>query len=72
MSNPGGRPEDAVIAALDDDAALFSDIAEAIEAIVARQPPVEIRRELWRIIDAIVSAREIRIAGRAAYRKTRK
>ena len=67
-----GRAEDAVIAALDDDAAVFSDIAGAVAVISAHVPNVHIRRELRVILKAIRDAREVRITGRAAYQERRK
>ena len=66
-----GRPEDATIAALDDDAALFSQIAGAVSVITAHKPNREIRQELRRILHAVQAAKAIRIAGRAAYMERR-
>lgn len=71
MSAPG-RPEDEVLAALDDDAAVFSTIAGAVAVIAAHRPSREIRQELRRILTALETSRERRKAGRAAYSKTRK
>lgn len=62
-----GRPEDAVIASLEDDAAALSRILMAVEVIAAHKPKLEIRRELREILDAVRVAKEVRIAGRAAY-----
>lgn len=63
------RPEDATLAALDDDAAALSRILMAVEVIAAHQPKREIRKELREIIEAIKAAKQIRIEGRAAYTK---
>lgn len=69
MSEPHGRAEDRILAALDDDAAIFSQIAGAVEVIAAHQPRREIRAELRRILEEIAKARAIRIAGREAYKR---
>src|SRR5688572_25257498 len=59
-----GRPEDATLAALDDDSAVFSRILMAVEVIAAHHPKREIRVELREILEAVRKAREVRIAGR--------
>lgn len=66
------RPEDAVLAALDDDSAVFSRILMAVEVIAAHHPKREIRVELREILDAVRTARQTRVAGRAAYTEKRK
>ena len=75
MSEPvdtHGRSEDATLAALDDDAAVFSDIAGAVAVIAAHVPNVHIRRELRTILKAIQDARRIRVDGRAAYQEKKR
>jgi hypothetical protein len=67
-----GRPEDTVLAALDDDAAVFSQIAGAVAVIAAHRPNREIRRELRVILDALATARCVRRAGRASYQERRR
>jgi hypothetical protein len=67
-----GRAEDATLAALDDDAAVFSAIAGAVAVIAAHVPKREIRAELRVILDAIKKAKATRILGRTAYTEKRK
>lgn len=67
-----GRAEDLILAALDDDAGYFSDIAGSVRVIAAHLPRKEIRQELRRILAALQGARETRIAGRAAYHQLKK
>lgn len=72
MSAPTtGRPEDPVIAALDDEAAYLSEIAGCVAVIAAHQPSRAIREELRRILAALAGARTNRIALRAAWHKKR-
>lgn len=71
-TDTGGRPEDAVLAALDDDAAYLSRIAGSVAVIAAHQPNKEIRQELRRILAALDGARSVRIDGRAAYHERMK
>jgi hypothetical protein len=66
-----GRSEDAVLASLENDAAVFSDIAGAVAVIAAHQPNIHIRRELRIILKAIHEAREIRKQGLAVYKAKR-
>jgi hypothetical protein len=66
-----GRPEDAVLAALDDDAAVFSRIAGAVAVIAAHNPRREIRQELREILRALHDARTVRRCGRATYTERR-
>jgi hypothetical protein len=68
VSEPHGRAEDRILAALDDDAAIFSQIAGAVAVIAAHRPNREIRQELRTILDALADARCVRRAGREAYR----